>query len=208
MIAFHTFDKRNNKFCSQSCAATYSNLHRDPEIAKRQGITIKKYYSLNPSPPKVKEYCSFSCCIICDSVIQNKHRKTCSPECRTKLNIKNGTKYGRISAAKRVRRSKDEIALCLLCESHYNKVTNNDTSIANGWDADILIHDHKVAIMWNGPWHYKEMGFSNHSLKQVQNRDAIKINEFIKAGWSVEIFEDKYYTPNSAFEQIKAKYHI
>ena len=54
----------------------------------------------------------------------------------------------------------------------------------------------------NGPWHYKEMGFSNHSPLQVQNRDKIKINLFQSLGWKVEIFEDRYYTPESAFNKL------
>jgi hypothetical protein len=67
-------------------------------------------------------------------------------------------KGGKNSAKKNVRRSKNEIRLFELCESEFQNTTSNDTSIANGWDADILLHDHKIAILWNGPWHYKEMG--------------------------------------------------
>ena len=47
--------------------------------------------------------------------------------------------------------------------------------------------------------HYKEMNFGNHSLKQVQNRDSIKIKLFENEGWKVLIFEDRYHTPQSAF---------
>lgn len=69
-----------------------------------------------------------------------------------------------LAASKRKdqKRSKDEIALFNLCHAHFANITHNDNTIANGWDADILLYDHKVAILWNGPWHYREMGFSNH----------------------------------------------
>ena len=74
--------------------------------------------------------------------------------------------------------------------------------IIDGWDADIVIHDTKTAILWNGPWHYQEMNFGNHSLKQIQNRDRIKIKEFTNAGWKVLIFEDRYFTPQTAFNSL------
>lgn len=198
----HEYEKRNNKFCSRSCVARNSNLNRDLSIREKQRKTLLETIRLNPIKKKEKTSCIFSYCVICDSVIQDKQVKTCSIECKKQHRMNIGSDAGKLSAAKQVRRSKDEIALYNLCESHFDKVTNNDTSIANGWDADILIHDIKTAILWNGPWHYKEMGFSNHSLKQVQNRDKIKIEEFIKAGWSVLVFEDRYYTPESAFNKI------
>ena len=46
------------------------------------------------------------------------------------------------------------------------------------------------------------MGLSNHSLKQVQNRDRIKKDLFKNLGWKVFIFEDRYYSPKQAFEEI------
>ena len=43
----------------------------------------------------------------------------------------------------------------------------------------------------------------NHSLSQVQNRDKIKLKELTNARWKVLIFEDRSFTVNQAFEQIK-----
>jgi hypothetical protein len=109
---------------------------------------------------------------------------------------------GRKSASKSVRRSKDEIALFKLCESYFNTVLNNKI-IKDGWDADIVIEDFKYAILWNGPWHYRQMPHKNHSLKQVQKRDEIKYSKLSDAGYTVLIFEDREFTPESAFEKIK-----
>ena len=50
------------------------------------------------------------------------------------------------------------------------------------------------------------MNIGNHSLKQVQNRDNIKIKEFHNIGWETIIFEDRYYTPETAYEFIKNKF--
>lgn len=50
-------------------------------------------------------------------------------------------------------------------------------------------------MLWNGPWHYKKIT-KNHSVKQVQNRDKIKIEEIKKAGYIPYIIKDngKYNT--------------
>ena len=104
--------------------------------------------------------------------------------------------------AKRVLRSKDEIKLFNLCYDYFENVTHN-VQIINGWDADIILNNEKVAILWNGPWHYMQMPHKNHSLSQVPTRDKIKLKELTNAGWKVLTFEDCNYTVSQAFEQIK-----
>lgn len=99
----------------------------------------------------------------------------------------------------------NEIKLFDLCLTKYKNITHNDSTIADGWDADILLHDYKLAILWNGPWHYKQMNLKNHSLNQVKTRDKIKIDIFKSKGWEVLIFEDKSFTPEQAFEEIKRR---
>ena len=46
----------------------------------------------------------------------------------------------------------------------------------------------KIAVLWNGKWHYESIG--GHSVKQVQNRDKIKIKEIEKIGWIAYIIKD------------------
>lgn len=87
-----------------------------------------------------------------------------------------------------LRRSKNEIEFCKLCEEYFDNVKHNE-SIFNGWDADIIIEDIKFAVLWNGPWHYKQITKS-HSVKQTQNRDKIKINEIEECGWTPYIIKD------------------
>ena len=59
----------------------------------------------------------------------------------------------------------------------------------NGWDADIILPQYKLAILWNGPWHYKQVT-KEHNLKQVQNRDRIKKYEIEKTGYTCYIIKD------------------
>jgi hypothetical protein len=62
-----------------------------------------------------------------------------------------------------MRRSKNEIKFCILCEQNFSNVEHNKP-IFNGWDADIIIHDIKYAILWNGAWHYKKLN-KKHSVE-------------------------------------------
>lgn len=190
--------EKSGKFCSRICANSHvvTQKHKDKTSA-----------SLRKRPKKQKSYIKTTChvCNVIFTVMQGKLRKSCSAECTLILTNIGARKGGKAAAKKNVRRSKDEIKLFELCESEFKNITSNDTSIANGWDADILLHDYKIAILWNGPWHYKEMGMKKHSLLQVQTRDKIKIKEFESVGWKVLVFEDRSFTPNSAFEEIKNK---
>lgn len=199
-----SFESRHNRFCSQSCSATNTNTGRHQSNETKQKISsgVKKYLNAREKPPYTKiEFCT---CKYCNKKFVRKQEKGisrtwCSDECK---------KLGRSLIARNnpglgTKRSKQEIELYNLCKDHFGEtaVTNNE-KIFNGWDADILIYDHRIAILWNGPWHYKEMGFSNHSLKQVQNRDIIKIKEIYAMGWTPIVFEDRYYTPKSAFTNL------
>lgn len=200
------YEKRNNKFCGSSCGATYSNKRKGPrsEISKqktRETLSNRKRVPRQPLPPKTNiEFCQ---CKICDKKfvwnnITKGSKKCCSKEC----SIKNFSLQGRKNKNIGVKRSKDEIKLFELCDAYYNNVTNNE-KIFNFWDADILLNDYKIAILWNGPWHYQDMPGLTHSLKQVQNRDRIKKKEIEKAGWSLLTYEDRFFTPQSAFDDIK-----
>lgn len=75
-----------------------------------------------------------------------------------------------------------------LCKNYFSQVESNEPMF-NGWDADVIIHDHKIAILWNGVWHYKEI-YTKCSLEQIQNRDKIKTQEIIKYGYTPYIIKD------------------
>lgn len=49
--------------------------------------------------------------------------------------------------------------------------------------------DLKIAVLWNGIWHYKKVA-KNHSVKQVQSRDGLKLKEIEKAGYASYIVKD------------------
>jgi len=97
---------------------------------------------------------------------------------------------GKKSAQKQaeIRRSKNEIEFCKLCENYFNNVEHNKP-IFNGWDADVIIHDIKFAILWNGKVHYEPI-FGQANFNRVINRDKIKLKEIQNAGYISYIIKD------------------
>lgn len=156
-------------------------------------------------------------------LVKGQYKSTCSIECTKEFQRKQGSasfaklwedrvsmiekasSAGRRSAACTVRRSKDEIALYDMCYKAFKNVSHNSV-IVDGWDADIIIEDFKLAVLWNGPWHYTQMPHRNHSLSQVQNRDRIKVRKLTAVGYTVVIYEDRHYTPMTAFNDIVKKF--
>jgi hypothetical protein len=93
-----------------------------------------------------------------------------------------------VSIQSKNRRSKNEIYFAELCKKRFNEVKFNEPMF-NGWDADIVIEDLKLAVLWNGKWHYEKIT-EKHSVEQVQNRDKIKQQEIIKSGYEFYVIKD------------------
>jgi hypothetical protein len=137
-------------------------------------------------------------CKLCKKQFQPKYSnaKLCSRECADNLwrtdeykenAKKNGQKGGKISAKSQSKRSKNEIYFAELCQLHFDITTNEQ--FFDGWDADVIIHSNKTAIMWNGVWHYRQIS-KTQSLKQVETRDTIKISIIEKYGYTPYIIKD------------------
>jgi len=149
---------KTQKFCSVGC----SNKNK-------KVLVIKK--------------CAFCKCdfqprrsvqILCDEDCRKNYEKE---KAKNDYFAKIGRKGGLISAKIQVRRSANEIHFADLCKEKFHNVLTNK-NMFEGWDADIILPDLKIAISWNGAWHYKKIR-ENHNLDQVQNRDKIK-NAIIK----------------------------
>ena len=198
------------KFCCHKCSNQNKETRppRSEESKKKTSNTMKQENSRHMVSSEnlhkkfvEKYYSNPKYCAECGNIIpyERRDRKTCCRDCV----IKSCSRSGRISASKSNKRSIDEIRLYNLCSKHFN-VTHN-CLITNDWDADIILEDYKIAILWNGPWHYKEMNIGNHSLKQVINRDILKIIDFEKIGWNVLIYQDNQFTPETALVDILLK---
>lgn len=111
--------------------------------------------------------------------------KLISPELHQKFSNA-GLKSSKVQSE--TRRSKNEIYFCELCKQYFNNVLHN-VQMFNGWDADIIIDDIKIAVLWNGKWHYEKIKKAQ-SLKQIQNRDNIKLEEIKKCEYIPYVIKD------------------
>ena len=176
----HNID--NNKYrknCSRKCA----NKRTHSEEVK-QKISIKLIGISKVDRRKICPLCKQ------EFLYKNKKQIFCSRNCNTINNNNNGMglKGGLASSKICSRRSKNEIAFGEKCKKLFENIGFNE-NFFNGWDADIILHDVKIAIMWNGIWHYEQVR-EKHSVKQVQNRDSIKIKEIEKLGYIPYIIKD------------------
>ena len=148
---------------------------------------------------KSRSHKKVSNCINCNAETLGR-RITCSNECRRNRLSIGGRKSAEFQSESR--RSVNEVYFSELCEKEFKTVYTN-RPMFNGWDADIILPDLKIAIMWNGNWHHKKIT-KMHSLKQVHNRDAIKTKEIIECGYTPYIISD-YGKKNKTFVEQQFK---
>ena len=200
-------EKTKHNFCSHSCSATFTNKHRpkkeksDKEIdCIKCGIPFlvdKHSYIKICNDCKNKDkivdkngnILKLSNCLTCsiDLYSRDKKRKYCDI-CRQIIFQING----KINAAKNCKRSKNEIYFANLCIKEFQNVSTNDSIFVSkygNWDADVVLNDHKVAVLWDGIWHFKKVR-RNHSPKQVQARDKIKKDVILSNGFLYYIIKD------------------
>ena len=170
--------KCKNTFCSQRCAAIFNNALRNSTRIYKP----RKYY---PYKPKLKnKIARVKECLMCKNELSiTGDAKYCLP-CRQIAFQRGGLKS--VESQSQIRRSKNEILFAEICSKQFKLKTNYP--LFNGWDADIILTDYKIAILWNGKWHYEQIGRS--SLSQIQNRDSIKIREILKMGYYPYIVKD------------------
>ena len=159
--------------------------------------TIKRKYKDNSHIDQI--------CKVCNNVFNNRTiRTTCSEQCKNIIHSHFGKKSAQLQAENR--RSKNEIHFAELCKTQYKEVLTN-VPMFNGWDADVILPNEKIAILWNGKWHHEKIT-KKHSVLQVQNRDKIKIHEIKMAGYSPYIIDDMGREDNSFVIQEFEKFKI
>ena len=193
--------QKEKYYCGRKCA----NIRLDDKSESKTILCSKCLLQKNVNKRSKQKICN-SCqikpkrklrnlvefiCEVCNKNFQDKKSRVyCSKSCSTIKRNKDGMarKAGLKSVHSQSRRSKNEIAFANLCINKFTKVLTNEP-LFNGWDADIIIEDLKVAILWNGVWHYKKIT-EKHSLLQIQNRDSIKIDEIVKSGYIPYVIKD------------------
>ena len=180
----------SGRFCCRSC----SNSKPQSESSRNKiQLSVKKqaaYYNRLRHETCVKTYNETpAICKVCGKTLSydNRHKSTCGSTSCIEARLRAGGIHG-VQSQGDARRSKNEIYFAELCKSHFNNVETN-VPIFQGWDADVIIHDHKLAILWNGSWHFDKITVS-HSVEQVQTRDRLKIQAIQNCGYNPYIIED------------------
>lgn len=198
------FEKRKNSFCSHSCSATFINNTRQPLTIEEKEIRKCKMISTR-TKKGINFYKKERVCKVCGKTYFYTQglntKKVCSKECSeylkthykeflSKESLNKLQKAGLKSVCKQKekRRSKNEIYFYDLCSIVFKDIKHNEP-IFDGWDADVILEKYKIAILWNGPWHYKQIK-KNTSLKQIQNRDVLKIEKIKNSGYTPYIIKD------------------
>jgi len=188
---------KQGRFCSRSCAN--SRTENRSEINEKISRKLKKLVEKS--------------CKLCGKDFQPRIRRQlfCSKLCACRFNVYHVidlSRAGRRSAEKQSesRRSKNEIYFYELCDKKFEHVEHNK-SIFDGWDADVIIYDLKIAILWNGKWHYEKIT-ENHSVEQVQTRDKIKIQKIQATGYRSYVIKDMgRYDPEFVEKQFQLFLH-
>ena len=186
----------SGRFCSTKCARGFSTKEKRKEINEKVSITIRRNH-----PRTYVEIVCKQCGKTKALVTAKRHQQTCNRRCGIKWtwnkenpnfqkhldnSRKSGLKSARIQSE--TRRSKNEIMFANLCKEKFDEVLCN-VDMFNGWDADVIIPELKIAIHWNGKWHYEKIT-KKHSVKQVQNRDKLKYENVKSLGYNNYVIKD------------------
>jgi len=181
--------KSNLFFCDCSCSAKHRNPNRtiSEKQKKKTRESLLKYYA-----KKGHKY-HVSNCLVCGKEIKSRKflKKTCSQECYKIHQRKSGEKGG-IKASTGLKaerfRSKSERLLYDKIKTIFPDAVHNQW-IFDGYDADIIIPSIKVAIHWNGPWHYRVIISEKH-FESIKKRDLERYQSIINADYQNYIIKD------------------
>ena len=198
IIAYHksigTYEKEEK--CKTKRKQEKSKKPRSKYIKHICKVCGKEYYLSNDG--STETFCSQSCL----TEYRTNRKRYLSED--TIARLSSGGRHS-VKIQGENRRSKNEKYFCELCEKYFKNVKHNEP-IFNGWDADVIIEDVKIAVLWNGKWHYQKIK-ENHFVEQVQNRDKIKIKEIKECGYTPYVIKDMgKYKPQlveEEFEKLK-----
>jgi hypothetical protein len=178
----------SGEFCCKSCSNSFSAKTNREETNKKISAKLKGRKLGNSTLNLICRFCNDSF----EVAWKKRNQKCCSKSCSQSYLMINGkaSEMGKksVSAQSESRRSQNEIYFAELCKQKFQEVKCNEPMF-NGWDADVIIEDLKLAVLWNGKWHYSQIK-EKHSVEQVQNRDRIKQEEIIKAGYEFYVIKD------------------
>jgi hypothetical protein len=180
--------KSENEYCSAFCGKSRT---LSKETKKKISISLMGHPAHNNYFRLPEKYCSS-----CSKKIKF-HSKT--GMCFNCLCKTGGFKAINSYQRKKYNRSKNEKYFSELCKKRFDYVFEN-IKMFDGWDADIILIDQKVAILWNGVIHYKDI-YHNGSLVKIQERDKLKLEAIKKHKFETYIIKDTGKEDNKFVEE-------
>ena len=180
--------KKFKKCCSRKCWGV------NKRTIKREKTCLECGEDLRFLGIGNRKFCSKSCSVKYSN--KRRKRKPWSKAAREKARKTLLSKLDRITY-----RSKNEKKFFKLMSQKYDCLPNE--RMFNGFDADVVILDLKLAIEWNGVWHYKKV-CKTHSLEAAQSKDKRKLKEIKKMGFNLIAIKDYQngMTPDKAFKLV------
>jgi hypothetical protein len=189
------------KFCSRNCAKISLQNRRKILQCRVCSVAVECH-----------AHAAYATCVCCKEKKQQQLNDTTKPcelckkensvkryshFCKDCLKLKQhefGAKSAAVQAEKR--RSSNEILFADMCKEKFDSVMCNEP-IFEKWDADVLLHEQKIAVLWNGPWHHRKLR-QKHSVEQVKTRDKLKLKAIKRCGWTPYVIDDFLGKKNDA----------
>lgn len=182
--------KVERTFCSQRCSATFYNRQKWGELRKGRvpiqrckgnRTTYISWEIRKPRPSKPIRHCQ-----TCGN--ETKNHSYCNGTCRNRA----------LNKLIKGSRSKAERVLTTALHEAYPDwtISENDRTVLNGLELDIYIPEIRLAIEWNGVFHYEPIHGIGH-LDKIMKKDNIKIEKCREIGVELIIICDR--TSHDAF---------
>ena len=206
-----TYEQRHNKFCSSSCSASFYNNDRKgvaiSELIKQKiSSGVRKFNKENPYTTGSKKlFCNISFCCICNSVIQNKIVKTCSPECKSTLLSTSMTE--RIKQNRRSNYRRD--IKSYLEESFETWLLDNNISLK--YEPEYTIRNHITQKWYFVDFYFPEINLiveldgKQHEKPKHKEADKLR-DEYITTHLNLNVFRisyDEYQAGSKISELLK-----
>jgi hypothetical protein len=136
------YEKRHNKFCSNSCSAKFNNKNRSADVYEKSRATLRATLSSKPGP--VKKYCKVSFCKICSAVIPFKHKKSCSDTCKNEIHRARAKDNPALGGNKNNR-----------AYGWYESPTAGRVWLESSYEHKVAVELDSNAIEWTRPGHFE-----------------------------------------------------
>ena len=204
------YNQRHNKFCSRSCSASFYNTDRkgvalDASVKQKISASVLKFNRENPYTGLKKLFCNVSFCCICNSVIQNKIVKTCSPECKFTLASNNMTERIKQNRRSNYRRDKKSY----LEKSFETWLVDNNISLK--YESEHTIRNHITQKWYFVDFYFPEINLiveldgKQHEKPKHKEADKIR-DEYIITHLNLNVFRisyDEYQAGSKKSELLK-----